>query len=228
MNSNQANEGGEADDAQSDERSLGVASSGFFGNPTRRSKPISPARSAKSETFHSVNSRCVIKRQGKGKATTQVLLSKNGAHGSRKFQYEHGIMGQDMGRIEVPLGLNNLEEDENHLMGKNMGRSEAPLSQNNLDEAEHYSLGQEAACEIANMEITPMANAEPHPSDGRADPSTPKLNTKKWKRMARHLNQSSVSPQVSRKAKRGRAEIDVTQTTGMIGSEKRQKVVDAT
>ncbi|KAE7998800.1 hypothetical protein FH972_003308 [Carpinus fangiana] len=96
-------------------------------------------------------------------AATQVLLSQNGAHGSGQIQYKHGIMGQDMGRIEVPLGLNNLEEDGNHLMGKKMGRSEAPLSQNNLDEATHYSLGQEAACEIANMEITPMANAEPPP-----------------------------------------------------------------
>jgi hypothetical protein len=228
VNLNQSSEGGEADDAQSDERSLGMASSGFFRNPTRRSKPVSPAMSAESATFHYGNSRCVIERQEKGKQACQVILSKKRAHGLEESQYERGIMGQDMGRIEVPLGLNNLEEATNHLMGKDMGQSEAPLSLNNLDEVEHHSLGQEAVCETANMEITLMANVEPHPGDEQADPSTPKLNIKKWKRMARHINQSSVLSQVSREAKRGRVEIDVTQTTGMIGSEKRQKIVDAT
>ena len=45
--------------------------------------------------------------------------------------------------------------------------------------------------------------------------------------MVRQVNQSSALSQASRNAKRGRVETDNTQTVGVIGSEKRQKIVDA-
>jgi hypothetical protein len=228
VNSSQSGEGGKADGAQSDERILGMASSVFFGNPTRKSTPVSPARSAGSATFHTRDSRCVLERKEKGQEACPEILSKKKGHGSGERQYEYGITGLDMGRSEASLGPKNIGESENDLLGNDMGRSATSLGLNNLDSADHHSLGQEAVCETANMEITLMAMAEAHPGDGHADLSTPKLNIKKWKRMARHGNQSRVLPQASRKAKRGRAEIDVSQPLGLTGSEKRQKMVDET
>ena len=110
-----------------------------------------------------------------------------------------------------------------------MGRSEeALLGLNNFEEAAPHLMSQEAVCETENVEITLMVNAKPHLGDGQADPITTTLNIKKCKQMARHVNQSSVLPQASRNAKRGRVELDVTLTTRMIGLEKRQKIMDAT
>jgi hypothetical protein len=166
---------------------------------------VSPARRAESGSFLSGNSRCSDDINGKGKQPSQIFSSKTGAHVEGESQCENCLMGQDMGRNgTAQLGLITCDEVEDNLRG------------------------QEGVCEVANMETTFMANAEPHPDNEQADPIPPKLNIKKWKRRARHVNQSSVLSQASRKAKRERAETDVTQTTGMIGPEKRQKIVDAT
>jgi hypothetical protein len=203
--SNHSSGGEEADGARSEERFTGKASSGFFGNPTRRSAPVSPARRAESGSFLSGNSRCSDDIKGKGKQPSQIFLSKTGAHVEGESQWENCIMGQDMGRSgTAQLGLISCDENEDTLRG------------------------QEGVCEEVNMETIFMDNVEPYPDDKQADPIPPKLNIKKWKRRARNGNQSSVLSQASRKAKRERAETDVTQTTGMIGPEKRQKIVEAT
>jgi hypothetical protein len=212
-NSTQSDGGGDADGAQSGERSMGNASSGFLGNPTRRPIPVSPARSAESGSFLSRNSRFSEEIKGK-----QVSLSKMGAHGEGESQHEQSLMGQDMGR------LNGIAQ-----LGRKIGINEkSQLGRNNGEEVEDNSKGQEAVYEPVNMEITFLANAEPHPDEEQADPTPPKLNIKKWKRRARHINQSSGLSQASRKAKRERVEVDVPQPTGMIGPEKRQKTVEAT
>ena len=92
---------------------------------------------------------------------------------------------------------------------------------------EQKPLGHKAVSQTTNMEFILTANAKAHPSDGHAGLPTLNFNIKRWKRRARQVNQSSALSQVSRNAKRGRVETDNTQTIGVIGSEKRHKIMDA-
>jgi hypothetical protein len=174
-----------------------MASSGLLGNPIRETNPSLPARRAESGTYHSGSNRSRIERKDQGKDLCQEVSSELGVHGLGNSQNEQELMGLSMGRSgEVPPGLHGHVEIEQNLAG------------------------QAAACQTMNMEIILPAAAEASPGDRRAGHTTPTLNTKKWKRGARQVNQLSVLSQASRNAKRGRVETDANQLIGGIGSEK--------
>jgi hypothetical protein len=203
--SNQARDGDEVDGAQSDVRGVGIDQSVFSGNPIRGTTLNSPDRSADSGTFHNGNIDRNNRRKEQGNKLFQEASSELGAQGTEDSQRESQQticwMGQGMG-----------QKADGHIgpTDKVGGGSHEDASPNTI------------------MEVPFPAEATNLSMDENAGASRPNLNVKKWKRLARKVTQSSISPRATKRGKRDRATTVASQTNGGDNSEKRMRVIETT